>query len=158
MKLGIFYHYYLKIAGSSRIYLIHQILKIEFIYFKEMGKIIPTGSIPGCLTHDNYLTTKEIFLICCTDDQTLQRIEISSNFIQWFSFYWDGNMLRTQEICYLIFRITGIFWSGYLIGGHDTDSKGNLILIRIQIWKMNEKMIPEPKSKIIQIRIQQLFK
>ena len=33
-----------------------------------------------------------LYVICCTVDQTLQRIKISSNFIQWFDYYhWSIN-------------------------------------------------------------------
>ena len=52
------------------------------------GRIIPTGSIPGFLTHDNYLTTvsnlrKFLYVVKMVK---LSIIKISSNFIQWYSY------------------------------------------------------------------------
>ena len=55
------------------------------------GGFIPTGSIQGFLIHDkksyHQIKSNEIFILC-TVDLTQHSIKISSNFNQWFSYYY----------------------------------------------------------------------
>ena len=61
-------------------------------------------------------------LICCTDDQTLKRIIIISNFILWVDYYWVGmepkvcayttfenKLIKSTDMLYILYFNTGAY-------------------------------------------------